>query len=138
MKSPTSAHGVPVASDVPGTQNQPTHLKIANGSVVVVQEQSSGNISRKHFFCFCFVSHGKKEFMFSWKQTSLAMRDYLLHLYNVFAVGVATITSQQAQNQTNSPVQQGIVTNNLPLLVRIIFSFFFNFSICDCHGQACC
>ncbi|XP_055319761.1 transcription factor SPT20 homolog isoform X2 [Sitodiplosis mosellana] len=82
LKSPTTTHGIPVASEVPGlpgsSQNQPTHLKIANGSVVVVQEQSSGNISR-----------------------------------------VATITSQQAQNQTNSPSQQGIVTNNLPLLAQI-------------------
>lgn len=38
----------------------------------------------------------------------------------LFSVGVATITSQQAQNQSNSSAQPGIVTNNLPLLVRIL------------------
>lgn len=58
LKSPTAAHGVhasSIASDVPGpSQNQPTqmNLKIANGSVVVVQDQSSGNISRKNIFIF--------------------------------------------------------------------------------------
>lgn len=58
-------HGNPGVSDMPGTsQNLPKHLKMPNGSVVVVQDQSNGNISRKNSdITFTLIFQSNQYFM---------------------------------------------------------------------------